>query len=67
MNPRLVEPGFVVASAYTPTAPLVPRRTRTATTSSKKDDMGENKISGTWRRAQAARLQDDYPTQHCLR
>jgi hypothetical protein len=40
MNPRLVEPGFVVAY-YTPTAPLVPRRTRTATTRrSTKDDIG---------------------------
>jgi len=33
MNPRLVEPGFVVVCAYTRTSPLVPgRRTTTATT-----------------------------------
>jgi hypothetical protein len=39
MNPRLVEPGFV-ASAYTPTAPLVLARTKTATTRrSTGDDM----------------------------
>ncbi len=37
MNPRLVEPGFVV-SAYTPTAPLVPVRTRTATTGRRTSD-----------------------------
>jgi hypothetical protein len=42
MNPRLVEPGFVVVSAYTRTSPLVPlRRTTTATTTRRfSGDMG---------------------------
>jgi hypothetical protein len=38
MNPRLVEPGFV-ARCYTPTAPLVPVRTSTAT--SRRSDRGD--------------------------
>jgi len=43
MNPRLVEPGFVVVClTYTP-APLVPVRTRTARTSRRDGDDMEGK------------------------
>jgi hypothetical protein len=40
MNPRLVSSRGLVASAYTPTAPLVPvRTTATTTRRSESDDM----------------------------
>jgi len=40
MNPRLVEPGFVVVCAYTRTSPLVPvTRTTAATTGRLSGDM----------------------------
>ena len=40
MNPRLVEPGFVVVVSYTRTSLLVPVRTTTARTTRKhRDDM----------------------------
>ena len=40
MNPRLVEPGFVVVCAYTRTSPLVPvTRTTTVTTGRLSGDM----------------------------
>ena len=45
MNPRLVEPGFVVVCAYTWTSPLVPVRTRTARTRRRDcDDIGASFI-----------------------
>jgi len=46
MNPRLVEPGFVVCCGYTPTPPLVLTRTTTVTTRrSARDDMEIFKIT----------------------
>ena len=52
MNPRLVEPGSVVA-CYTATAPLVRLRTSTATaTRSESEDIGRETIPGLTRVAQ---------------
>jgi hypothetical protein len=52
MNPRLVEPGFV-AACYARTSPLVPVRTRTATTT--RSDSGDIwKNDDTWRRGREA-------------
>jgi hypothetical protein len=56
MNPRLVEPGFVVVYAYTWTSPLVPVRTRTArTTRRHRDDMGRGMVLGRGGAAQVQR------------
>lgn len=61
MNPRLVEPGFVVVCVYTRTSPLVPiRRTTTATTTRRfSGDMGWTSDDNPARPGRASRGRTD--------